>query len=163
MNGGFDNLLREELKAYKRDNRKIPLSSSYERFTNDRSVAITSNSSASNASSMDGSSLNNTAKRIKMFTKKPSKNNIYQDDRQTLASISSAASSVTEYPISINDSTLMSNFINSDGLVSISQDSSNEDSIMSMLQYNKKILGKVCFVWYQQNSRLYTQNIFKRS
>lgn len=77
-----------------------------------------------------------------MFTKKPSKNNIYQDDRQTLASISSAASSVTEYPISINDSTLMSNFINSDGLVSISQDSSNEDSIMSMLQYNKKDTGK---------------------
>lgn len=134
----FDNQLREELKAYKRDNRKIPLSSSYERFTNDRSVAITSNSSISNASSIDGSSSTNTAKRIKMFTKKSSKTNIHQDDRQTLASISSAASSVTDYPISINDTTLMSNFINSDGLVSISQDSSNEDSIMSMLQYNKK-------------------------
>jgi len=134
----FDKQLREELKAYKKDNRKIPLSSSYERFTNDRSVAINSNSSISNASSVDGSSFTNTAKRIKMFTKKSSKNNIHQDDRQTLASISSAASSVTDFPISINGSSPMSNFINNDGFISISQDSTNEDSIMSMLQYNKK-------------------------
>lgn len=136
----FDMQLREELKVYKKDNRKIPLSSSYEKFTNDRVSAMTNYSSVSNASSVDGSNVSNATKRIKMFTRKSSKNNVMQqDDRQTLVSTNSSVSSITDNPNSIVESnTFLSSFINHDGVVSTPGESSNEDSIMSMLQYNKK-------------------------
>lgn len=135
----FDKQVREELKSYKRDNRKVPITSTLDRFANyQNSALVSNNASISGTSSTDISSNNNTSKRIKMFTRKSSKNNIQENEAH--GADNSTTSSINESYHTVNgNSTYMSDFISNSDILSMGEDEPrNHDSIMNLLQFNKR-------------------------